>query len=90
MGKVLYLINAVAVVKNLFRVLADDAAVTMTQALQLQVEIDIDEEVERLIAEDTLTQEEWQFVDATLHVMSGNGFVSTVISRYGGERFRLE
>lgn len=88
-GKVLYLINAVDVVRNLFRLSSDRAAVAMTEALQLQIEVDIDTEIQRLIDEDALTAEEWRFVDATLHVMSGNVFVSTVMSRYGGEAFRL-
>ncbi|OJJ33320.1 hypothetical protein ASPWEDRAFT_30406 [Aspergillus wentii DTO 134E9] len=89
-GKVLYMINAVDVVKNLFRLPTNASAVAMTQALQLQIETEIDDEIQRMMSEDTLTAEEWRFIDATLHVMSGNVFVSTVMSRYGGEGFRLE
>jgi hypothetical protein len=88
-GKVLYLINAVDVVKNIFGLPMDRAAVAMTQALQLQIEVDIDDEIQRMVDENVLTVEEWRFVDATLHVMSGNVFVSTVMSRYGGEAFKL-
>lgn len=88
-GQVLYLINAVDVVKTLFCLETDRAAVAMTEALQLQIEVDVDMEIQRMIEEDILTAEEWRFVDATLHVMSGNVFVSTVMSRYGGEASRL-
>lgn len=88
-GKVLYLINAVDVTKDLFQI-SDQAAVAMTEALQLQIEVEIDAEIQRMISEDLLTVEEWRFVDATVHVMSGNVFVSTVMSRYGGEAFALK
>ncbi|KAJ6061414.1 uncharacterized protein N7446_005534 [Penicillium canescens] len=88
-GKVLYLINAVDVVKNLFHLPSDRAAVAITEALQLQIEVDIDAEIQRMVDMDELTAEEWRFIDATLHVMSGNVFVSTVMSRYGGEAFKL-
>ncbi|KAJ5172263.1 hypothetical protein N7492_004856 [Penicillium capsulatum] len=88
-GKVLYLINAVDVVKNLFHLPSDRAAISMTEALQLQIEVDIDAEIQRMIDGDALTAEEWRFIDATLYVMSGNVFVSTVMSRYGGETYRL-
>ncbi|KAJ5216389.1 uncharacterized protein N7498_002796 [Penicillium cinerascens] len=88
--KVMYMINVVSVIKDLLRLRTDHAAVAMTQSLQFQIETEIDVEIERLITEDALTGEEWRFVDATLHVMSGNVFVSTVMSRYGGEEFRLK
>lgn len=88
--KVLYMINVVHVIKDLFKLPTDHAAVAMAQSLQLQIETEIDLEIERLMTEDTLTGEEWRFIDATLHVMSGNVFVSTVMSRYGGEEFRLK
>ena len=63
--------NAVDIFRNLFRLQNCDVAVLIVEALQLQIEIDIDDEIERLIAEDTFTAEEWCFVDAGLHVMSG-------------------
>ncbi|KAJ5986379.1 hypothetical protein N7451_010744 [Penicillium sp. IBT 35674x] len=88
--KVLYMINVVSVIKDLFRLPTYHAAVAIAQSLQFQIETEIDLEIERLIAEDDLTSEEWRFIDATLHVMSGNVFVSTVMSRYGGEGFRLD
>ncbi|CRG87145.1 hypothetical protein PISL3812_04160 [Talaromyces islandicus] len=89
LGKTLYLINAVDVIKDLFKLQTDQAAVAMTQAFQLQIETEIDIELERLIAEDALTSEEWRFIDATLHVMSGSVFAAIIMSRYGGERCRL-
>ena len=83
------MINVVDVVMDLFKLSSYNAAVAMTQAFQLQLEVEIDAEIERMVAENALTAEEWKFVDATLHVMGGNVFVSTVTSRYGGEKTRL-
>ncbi|KAK2594899.1 hypothetical protein QQS21_007398 [Conoideocrella luteorostrata] len=88
-GHVLYLINTVQVVKELFSLSSYDAAVTVTEGLQLQRECEIDEEIQRLMSEDALTADEWRFIDATLHVLSGNVLVSTIMSRYGGEQSRL-
>lgn len=88
-GKVLYLINTVDVVMNLFYLPADQAAIAMTEALQLQIEVDTDAEIQRLIDEQELTAEKWSYIHATLHVMSGNVFVSTVMSRYAGGSFRF-
>ncbi|CAG8390390.1 unnamed protein product [Penicillium salamii] len=87
-GQVVYLINAADFVEKFFH-FGEMAAVAMTQALQLQIEVEIDAEVQRLVGEGSVTAEEWRFVDATVHVMSGNVFVSTVMSRYGGEAFAL-
>lgn len=87
-GQVRYMINAADVVKNFFH-LEEQGAIAMTEAFQLQIEVNIDAELQRMIEENILTSEEWRFVDATIHVMSGNIFVSTVMSRYGGEACRL-
>ncbi|KFY93583.1 hypothetical protein V500_03648 [Pseudogymnoascus sp. VKM F-4518 (FW-2643)] len=89
-GKVMYMINTVDVVKQLFNLATFDTAVAMTQAFQFQIECDIDDKIQQLVTEDDLTADEWRFIDATLHVMSGNTFTSTVMSRYGGESYRLE
>lgn len=88
-GKVLYMINAIDVVKDLFKLSSYTAAIGMTQAFQLQIEVEINSEIERMIIRNDLNAEEWRFIDATLHVMSGNVFVSTVMSRYGREKFKL-
>ncbi|RDA92444.1 hypothetical protein CP533_6459 [Ophiocordyceps camponoti-saundersi (nom. inval.)] len=89
-GHVLYMINVVDVVKHLFSCSTFEAAVAISQGLQYEIECQIDEELKRLIREDALTAEEWRFVDATLSVMSGNVLVSTIMSRYGGEGWRLQ
>lgn len=83
------MINAVAVTKDLFNLASFEAAVAMTQALQFQIECDLDTELQQMVSENILTAEEWQFVDATLHLISGNVFVSTVMSRYGGEDYKI-
>ena len=88
--KVLYMINTVDVVKQLFSFATFDTALAMTQAFQFQVECDIDDNIQQLIIEDDLTADEWQFIDATLHTISGNVLCSTIMSRYGGESYRLE
>ncbi|KAJ5963519.1 uncharacterized protein N7479_003395 [Penicillium vulpinum] len=88
-GQVLYLINTVDAIKNFLRLETENAAIAMAYALQLQVETQIDDEIEYLIAEDSLTDNEWRFIDATLLVLSGNVMASIVMSRYGGEENRL-
>lgn len=87
---VLYMINAVDTMHQLLNLPTYDAAVSLTLALQYQVECHIDDEIQRLIAEEDLTPEEREFVTSTIHVMSGNIFVSTVMSRYGGEKSKLD
>lgn len=87
-GEVLYLINAVNVTRKLLN-LTSEAAVAMTQALQYQVESQIDEEICSLVEQDTLTAGEWRFVDATISLMTGNLLPSIVMSRYGGEMYKL-
>lgn len=89
-GKAVYLINTVAVVMELLGLPTVTAAIALTKALQLQMECEIDEEVQRLIDENILTADEWQFIDATLHLISGNVFTSIVMSRYGGQSHRLQ
>lgn len=89
-GEVKYLINTVEVVKNLFSLSSYDAAISMTQALQFQVERDIDEELQRLVEANALTAVEWQFLDAALFAMSGNYFSSLSMNRYGGESCALK
>ncbi|KAJ6047850.1 hypothetical protein N7499_000567 [Penicillium canescens] len=83
-GKVLYMINAVDVMNKLVSRHTTQAAVAITQALQLHIETEIDAEIERLISENALTAEEWRFVDGTLRMISGNVLCSIVMSRYGG------
>ncbi|PFH57673.1 hypothetical protein XA68_14701 [Ophiocordyceps unilateralis] len=88
-GEVLYMINIVDIVKQLFSLSTFEAAVAVAEVLQLQMECEIDEEIERLVREDALTADEWRFVDATLHTMTGNVLVSIITSRYGGAGCRL-
>ncbi|PYH96539.1 hypothetical protein BO71DRAFT_174421 [Aspergillus ellipticus CBS 707.79] len=88
-GKVQYITNAVNVVYELFHLQTYRAAVGMTQALVLELETEIDAEIDRMIAENILTKEEWRFVDTTLNTLSGNVFCSMVMERYGGAKSRL-
>lgn len=69
--------------------LSEDAAIAITYALQLELERQIDAELENLMLAGRLDEEEWQFIDAVLLVLSGNVLVSSIMSRYGGETTRL-
>lgn len=88
-GNVLHLLNSVAIAKDLFYLSTDEAAMAMVEALQLQIEVDIDTEIQRMMHEDALMAEEWRFVDAILYALRGNIFASTIMSRYGGEASKL-
>ncbi|KAK5995386.1 Terpene cyclase 6-like protein [Cladobotryum mycophilum] len=88
-GRVLYLINTVDTTKTFLKLRSNDAAVAMAYALQLQFETEMDDEIQRLIAEDCLAAEEWRFIHVSLHALTGNVFGNTVMSRYGGEKTRL-
>ncbi|KAE8153365.1 isoprenoid synthase domain-containing protein [Aspergillus avenaceus] len=87
-GHTLGLINTVHIMKGLLNIASDQAAVAMATALQYQIEVDIDAEIQRMMKNE-LTAEEWEFVDATLHVVSGNIFAITTMCRYGGESSKL-
>ncbi len=84
------MINSVDAMHKLLDLRTYDVAVALTLALQYQVECDIDDEIQRLMVEEDLTPEEKQFIASTIHIMSGNVFVSTVMSRYGGEKSKLD
>ena len=88
-GKVNHLLNSVAIAKDLFHLSTDEAAMAMVEALQLQIEVDIDTEIQQMMHEDAMTVEEWRYVDAILYALSGNIFASTIMARYGGEASKL-
>ncbi|KAF3482463.1 uncharacterized protein GIQ15_05222 [Arthroderma uncinatum] len=81
-GAAIYLINAVDVVRQQLNLSSFDAAMDMTRGLLFQVECEIDEELERLMREDTLSADEWRFVDATIHTMAGNVLSCITMSRF--------
>ncbi|XWW97527.1 hypothetical protein V2A60_005511 [Cordyceps javanica] len=85
-GKVLYLINTVAEVKKLFSLDSYESAIRVTLGLQFHIECEIDREIQALIVDDHLTADEKQFIKSLLYAMSGNVLVSTIMTRYGGER----
>jgi len=88
-GKVMHLINTVDMIRRVMCLSDEEAAISQTYALQLQIECQIDTEVERLMATGALDEEEWQFVNGILTALSGNVLSSSVMSRYGGEATRL-
>ena len=88
-GDVLYLINAVDMVQKVFNLPNNDSAKSATLALQLQVERKLAAELSRLRASTDVTDEELEFVEAIVYVMTGNIFCSVVMCRYGGETSRL-
>lgn len=85
-GRTYHLINAVEVVQRLFSLPTENSAKALAYAMQLEVEVEIDQELSRMRDEDSLTAEEWKFVDAVLTMTAGNVFYSVVSSRYGGEK----
>ncbi|EKD18897.1 uncharacterized protein L3040_008118 [Drepanopeziza brunnea f. sp. 'multigermtubi'] len=89
-GKVRYLINAVDVVQRLLALPSPAAAKSFTYAMQLQVEAEMKEELDRLIASKELSTEELQFIDAALVMTAGNVFYSVIASRYGGKAAEIK
>ncbi|KAI9047118.1 hypothetical protein LZ554_009191 [Drepanopeziza brunnea f. sp. 'monogermtubi'] len=89
-GNVCYLINAVDVVQRLLALPSSAAAKSLAYAMQLQVEAEMKEELDRLVASKELSTEELQFVDAALVMTAGNVFYSVVSSRYGGQAAEIQ
>lgn len=90
MGKVLYLINIVDVVKQLLGLPTYNSAIEVAQGVLFQVECQMDKEIQRLVEAEMLTDDERVFLDASLFMVSGNVLTSIVMSRYGGEYYRLK
>ena len=88
-GRVLYLINTAEITRRLLSLPSERAAVAVTYSFQLEIEREIDDEIERLRMQDTLSPDEWRFVDAALHAASANTLVNSIMSRYGGEEARI-
>ena len=91
--KVCYIFNSVQTVEDLIGADRDDAdsyrAKSMTYALQLLVEKQFEMELTRLREEETLDEEEWQYVNALVFLLSGNMLCSIVLARYGGEAGKI-
>jgi hypothetical protein len=88
-GRTYHLINTVEVVQRLFSLPTENSAKALAYAMQIQVEVEVDQELARMRDNNSLTAEEWQFVDAVLTMTAGNVFYSVVSSRYGGESTRI-
>lgn len=89
-GKVCYMINAVDVVRRLLGLATYSAAKAVTYSVQLEVEAQMGEELERLAKGRVLSSKEEQFVSAALTMTAGNLFYSVVTSRYGGEAAKID
>ncbi|EMR64669.1 putative sesquiterpene cyclase protein [Eutypa lata UCREL1] len=89
-GTVCYLINAVDVIQRLLALPTSAAAKSLAYSMQLHVEAEMKEELERLVASNELSDEELQFVHAALVMTAGNVFYSVVSSRYGGQAAKIE
>ncbi|KAK1713912.1 isoprenoid synthase domain-containing protein [Colletotrichum lupini] len=89
-GKVCYMINAVDVVRRLLGLHSYSAAKAVTYSVQLEVEAQMEEELERLAKGRVLSPKEEQFVSAALTMTAGNLFYSVVTSRYGGEAAKID
>uniref|UniRef100_A0A8H8CNL9 Isoprenoid synthase domain-containing protein n=1 Tax=Psilocybe cubensis TaxID=181762 RepID=A0A8H8CNL9_PSICU len=89
-GHVLYLINAVDMVKKVFKLPDDATAKSATLALQKQTEMELGRELEHLRASGEATAQELEYCEAVIYAMMGNTFASVVMSRYGGDVTRLK
>lgn len=89
-GKVCYMINAVDVVRRLLGLASYSAAKAVAYSVQLEVEAQMEEELERLAKGRILSPKEEHFVSAALTMTAGNLFYSVVTSRYGGEAAKID
>ncbi|OJJ32701.1 hypothetical protein ASPWEDRAFT_185188 [Aspergillus wentii DTO 134E9] len=89
-AKTLYMINAVQMAKELIDMPTYDPTLGITQAVQMQIETDIDQQIHRLMEEEDMTSAECKYIDAALFTMTGNLHASIVLSRYGSEKWRPE
>ena len=88
-GKTPYLINVVDVVQKFCLFPDPSSGKAVCYALQLEVEKAITDEISSLRKDGDLTQDQWNFIDATLEMAAGNVFYSIVAARYGGEKNRM-
>lgn len=82
------MINIVAVMKHVTSLQGTDEAKSVTWALQLQIEQQMMEELEKLRAHG-LSDEEWWFLEAVASTAVGNVMFCMTTSRYGGEAARI-
>ncbi|KJY00868.1 hypothetical protein TI39_contig309g00009 [Zymoseptoria brevis] len=88
-GTIVYLMNAVDLMKTLLSLPSHDDAKRLTFAMQLQVETEMCAEMKRLVDGRLVTAEEKRFLEACVMMCAGNTFYSAVGRRYGGEKARI-
>lgn len=84
------IINIVDVVQKLMSLPNDDDAKVMTYTYQLQTEVHMRDELEKLASRDELNESQWQYLHAVFVCCAGNAFYSMISSRYGGEAARIK
>lgn len=83
------IINIVDVVQQIMSVPHAESAKVIAYTYQLQTEAWMVEELQRLMSEEHLEIEQWQYLEATYVCAAGNAFFSMTSSRYGGEAARV-
>ena len=82
------MINIVDVIKKVTSLDGTAEAKSVVWALQLQIEKQMMEELERLRVHN-LTDEEWWFLEAVTSTVTGNVMYCMTTGRYGGEASRI-
>ncbi|KID81896.1 BcSTC4, sesquiterpene cyclase [Metarhizium guizhouense ARSEF 977] len=90
LGETKDMINIVSVFHQLLSLPDEKAAKAAAYAYQLQVESWIMEEIERLAKNETLTDEEWWFLEVVLLTATGNTIFCMTSARYGGKAAAIE
>jgi hypothetical protein len=90
LGETKDMINVVSVFHRLLSLPDEKAAKAAAYAYQLQVESGIMEEIERLAKDETLTDEEWWFLEAVQLSATGNTMFCMTSGRYGGQASAIE
>ncbi|KID93366.1 BcSTC4, sesquiterpene cyclase, partial [Metarhizium majus ARSEF 297] len=90
LGETKDMINIVSVFRQLLSLPDEKAAKAAAYAYQLQVKSWIMGEIERLAKNETLTDEEWWFLEVVLLTATGNTIFCMTSARYGGKPAAIE
>ena len=90
-GQTRSLVNIVQVLQETCGIVSVQGAKSVAYTLQLLVEHQIIDEVERLKEQGgaTMTPDHWRYIEALLAMNAGNVFYCMTTSRYGGEASRV-
>ena len=83
------MINIVDVFQQLLSTPDIDSAKALAYTYQIQTEVWMKEELQRLEDQENLEVEIWRYLQATYVCAAGNAFFSMTSSRYGGDAARI-